>query len=193
MNLYEKQLFDNGRLILTACDLEQDPAVESAWSHDLLYGRWLLDEPARPMTVFELKKLYEKQAKESDENGRQFNFAVRLKEDGKLVGFIRIPWVMWNNNLCKLRLYLPDDEAVQAHGEELMQLALNFIFRELNLELVMVDLSEAQAAQRTLIEKHGFSLDVRRREALYQHGKLWDELIYSMRSAEWFKQVQEAA
>ncbi len=192
MKSIETQLFDNGRFTLTAYDLDQDAAVESAWTQDLLYVRWLLDEPARPMSAFELKKLYEKQAKEADENGRQFQFAVRAKQDGSLVGFIRIPWVAWNNNLCRLRLYLPDDAAVQTCGDEILQLALNFIFRELNLELVTVDLSEANQALRTLLERFGFSLEVRRREAHYQHGRYWDELVFSLQRSAWMANHREA-
>ena len=71
------KLYESEHLMMTAMDLDQDPAVVSGWTLNMAFAQWLSEDPALPMAPYELKRMYEKQLKEADENGRKFYFARR--------------------------------------------------------------------------------------------------------------------
>ena len=85
-------------------DPEKDAAVEATWTYQLGYAQWLRNQPARPLSTFELKKLYESSLKAS-ETRNSFFFAIRLKAGDRLIGFLRIPWISWSTGVAPLQMF----------------------------------------------------------------------------------------
>src|SRR5512135_133330 len=126
------QLFEGPMLRLSAIDPEKDGAVEAAWTYDLDYTRNAGFGPTRPLGAVELKKHYENLAKKANE-GNQFFFAARLKEDDRLIAFVRIPTIFWTHAAAIFTLSFADNQLMARHGDEVLELTLCYAFRELNL------------------------------------------------------------
>jgi RimJ/RimL family protein N-acetyltransferase len=178
-------LFESEHLCLTPIDIDKDAVVEAAWTESLEYAQWLTHEPAHPLSAFELKKMYEEKEKAESHGHVNFFFAVHQKLDDKLAGFVRIPHVLWSNNISRVRFDIPDTEWMHTYGLELVQLVLNYAFNELNLFVITVDVSETDETTRAVLEQAGFVLEVRQRQALYRHNRYLDLLIYAIQRPAW--------
>ncbi|NMC79786.1 MAG: GNAT family N-acetyltransferase, partial [Chloroflexi bacterium] len=131
--MIETPLFESRTLRLTEVDLEQDPAVEAAWTQDLDYVRWFRQEPPRPLASFEIKKYYQKLLKPDGEDSAVFHFAVRLKQDERLIGFVRVANIVWNNGVGSIEMAVGDPALHGRCEEEMLTLILKYAFHELNL------------------------------------------------------------
>jgi RimJ/RimL family protein N-acetyltransferase len=130
----DTQLFEGKLICLAPIDHEKDPEVESRWTHDLSLMRALSRQPAMPLSVAQIQKKYEAIEKEVDESKRLFHFTIRNKEDGRLLGFVRIEGIEWTHGIGSLKLAIGDPaERNKGYGSEALQLILRFAFSELNL------------------------------------------------------------
>jgi RimJ/RimL family protein N-acetyltransferase len=183
--MFSRQLFEGQNIYLAAIDVEKDPLVESEWTMNLDYTRHFRDEPVRPLAVFELKKQYTEQSIQAQDSRSEYYFAIHEKGSDDLVGFIRLPHVSWPNRGTELVLSVSEHEHKERIEKEALTLALNFIFRELNLNRVSITAPEYDGEAVSLYEGTGFILEARRREALYSGGKHWAMLHFGMLSLEW--------
>jgi RimJ/RimL family protein N-acetyltransferase len=180
-------LFTGKDLRLTPIDREKDPEVESRWTHDLEYLRMLDSELARPLTPAQVKKKYEEIEKESDQSRSRFYFALRTtSEPERLLGFLEIPWVMWNQGVAGIRLGIGDPaDRRKGYGRQALQLMLRYAFDELNLYRLVAQIPAYNRIAIRLFEGAGFVEEVRRREALHRAGQRWDALEFGLLREEW--------
>ncbi len=185
------QLFEGPMLRLSAIDPEKDGVVEAAWTYNLDYTRNAGFGPTRPLGAIELKKHYENLARKVGE-GNQFFFAVRVKEDDRLIGFIRIPSIFWTHAAAIFTLSFADSQLLIRYGAEVLELTLCYAFRELNLYRLETVLPSCNQEAIDLVEKAGFLMEVRRRHAWYSAGRAWDLLHFGILQAEWKSRKEEA-
>jgi RimJ/RimL family protein N-acetyltransferase len=179
------QLFEGQYLQMAPIDPDKDPQVEVNWTYDLDYSQRIMpDGPIHPLTVFELKKKYEEWQKGAEEKRDQFYFGIHLREDDRLIGFMRVPWVAWTNGDTFLQIDIGEPEMQIRYGAEAMKLALNYLFQELNVFRVSMGVPEYNLGLKTLCEQAGFTLEVSRRQACYREGRLWDRYLYGLLQAE---------
>ncbi len=183
-------LFESQYLKLTAVDLEKDSQAISAWTYDLdIAARMRADHPARPMAVFEIKKLYESWQKDSDETGRQFLFAIRLREaaegDSRIIGVLRIAQLEWVHGAAYLDLIIGDPQDWQRYAREALDLALRYAFDELSLFRVTAVIAEHNHPANELFKLANFTLEVRQRQAVFWNRRSWDKLYYGLLRPEW--------
>jgi RimJ/RimL family protein N-acetyltransferase len=183
--MLSRQLFEGRNIYLAAIDVDADPPIESEWTKDLDYTRRFNAEPARPLAVFELKKQYTDRLKQSEENRSEFYFAIRERGTDALVGFIRMPQVSWINRGADLVVSVSEHERRIEFEREAISLALDYAFRELNLNRVSIVTPEYDGEAVSLYEGMGFVLEARRREAVFSRGKHWAALHFGMLSLEW--------
>jgi RimJ/RimL family protein N-acetyltransferase len=183
--MIEKSLYEGQIVRLTAVDPEQDYKIESAWSYNLDYARHYREIPVRPIAPHELKKYYEKLHKETLEGGRKFHFAVRLKEDNRLVGFLRFYIMEWNHGVGRIEIATGETSLRSAVEPEMLRLALEYAFDELNLHRIAVTLPEYDAAGIEILENAGFTLEIRRKECFFRSDRYWDWLQYGILISEW--------
>ena len=125
--------------------------------------------------------------KHADETRSEYYFAIHEKSSENLVGFIRIPNIYWSNRGSDLILSMSDHEHKNVFEREALDLALNYPFRELNLNRVSIVTAEYDAEAVSLYEGAGFILEARRRDAVYSGGRHWAALHFGMLSVEWEK------
>ena len=182
-----------GRLVrLTSVDPDKDAEIERKWTHDLEYLHMFADQIAMPLSIFQIKKRYEKLEKEMEESGRQFHFAVRAKaaagheSPDRLVGFVNLSWIEWSHGSGRLSLGIgsPQDRR-RGYGTEALQLIMRYAFHELNLFRVEVAVPEYNRIALPFFAKSGFAEEVRQREALHRYGRRWDLVYMGLLSDEW--------
>ena len=183
-------LFESQNLKLTTVDLEKDSPAIAAWTYDLdIAARMRADHPARPMAVFEIKKLYESWQKESDETSRQFLFAIRLREtaeaDSRIIGVLRISQLEWVHGAAYLDLIIDEPEHWQKYAREALDLALRYAFDELSLFRVTAVIAEHNQPASELFKLANFTLEVRQRQAVFWNRRSWDKLFYGLLRPEW--------
>lgn len=183
--MFEKQLFIGNHVRLAAPDMDKDVEVESRWTLDLEYLHAINVRPAYPLNAHLMRKQYEEQQKEAEKNNF-FWWAVRLKADDRLVGWLKINEVNWSNGGADVSLAIgAQDDRNHGYGSEVMQLALEYAFNELNLHRLRAVIPAYNAGALRFFGRFGFIEEVRRREALLLRGKRFDELWLGLLSRDW--------
>lgn len=190
-----KSLFNGENVYFRAVDLEKDAEPEAAWTRNLLYAGYLVnEEPARPLSVFQVKKRQEAMQKRMDERRNSFNYGIHRVSDGELIGFYRVGYVLWTVGAAWQRVMLGDpSEYHSPAGREALQMSLRYAFDELNLYRVS---TAAVACDLDLIqelEQAGYVLEVRQREAAFRAGQQQDLLVFGMLRSEWSARQGEGA
>ncbi len=182
------QLFEGERVRLTPFDPDKDAEIESRWTHDPEYLRLLSADPARPLAPGQIKKKREEAAKEKSHN--RFEFAIRARADDRLIGFVRLHRIEWNNGNGWLVLGIgAAEDRRKGYGTEALQLILRYAFDELNLHRLSAATFEYNAGALRLLEKAGFAVEVRRRQAIHREGRRWDEIHLGLLREGW-RQVE---
>lgn len=178
------QLFEGDKIRFAAFDAEKDPDIFSKWSHDPDYMRMVEYEPARPLSPFHVKKKFEEMEKEAGKN--LFHFVIHSQDDDRTIGFAQIQWIEWNHGNAHMNMGIgsPDDRH-KGYGTEAMQMLLRYAFEELNLYRLTLGTFEYNTVAQAFLVKNGWTLEVRRREAIYRDGRYWDVLTYGILAEEW--------
>lgn len=179
------QLFEGAQIRLTRFDPGKDAEVESRWTHDPEFWHLTGLAPALPLSATRVRKQMEEREKAAQENQR-FDFAIRLKADQRLLGFVRFEALEWNNQTAWLRLAIAEaSDRGKGHGAEAMQLALRYAFHELGLFRLNVETYEFNPRGVVFLERHGFVREVVRRQAVQRAGRCWDEYRFGLLRPEW--------
>jgi RimJ/RimL family protein N-acetyltransferase len=183
--MFEKQLFLGDQVRLAAPDADKDAEIESKWTLDLYYLHAINVRPAYPLNVHLVKKQYEELQKEADKD-RLFWWAVRLKADDRLIGWLKINNVEWQHGSAEMSLAIgaPADRN-QGFGADVMRLALDYAFNEMNLHRLRAVVPGYNAGALRFFIRFGFVEEVRRREALLLHGQRHDELWLGLMRRDW--------
>ncbi|HET7087606.1 MAG TPA: GNAT family protein [Anaerolineae bacterium] len=179
------QLFEGECIRLAPIDPEKDAETISKWTHDPEYLRLTDAEPARPLSPGQVKKKLEEMDKEAEKR-TQFNFAIRLRDGDRLIGLASIRWIHWTHSAGWIQLSIgrPEDRG-KGYGSEALKMSLRYAFDELNLHrLGAVTLEDNPSALRFL-ERNGFVVEVRRRQAIYRDSRRWDALMLGLLREEW--------
>jgi RimJ/RimL family protein N-acetyltransferase len=182
----ENPLFEGKLICLAPLDPEKDAEIESRWTHDAEYLRLFNAEVARPLSPEEVKREYEKIQKSMEEDKNQFYFTIRSRPDERMLGFARIYGILWPTGTAVLQLGIGDpQDRCQGFGREALRLLLRYAFGEINLFRLTAPVPEYNTTAQSFFEKAGFTLEVRRRQALYRYNRRWDMLHLGLLRDEW--------
>lgn len=188
MNI-QTPLFDGQLVRLGPIDFENDPVIESRWTHHPDFLRSLTGDWVYPRSPEQIKKQYEATEKECEDSKSQYYFAIRLKEDDRLLGFATIYWIQWNHGTGIFRLAIGDPaDRQKGYGGEALAMLLRFCFNELNLYRLSTVIAEYNLVAQQMLEKAGFKIEVIRREALHRDGRRWDFYHYGLLAQDWRQQ-----
>jgi RimJ/RimL family protein N-acetyltransferase len=187
----DTQLFEGKLIRLAPIDHEKDPEVESRWTHDLILMRSLSQRAAMPLSVSQMKKRYESLEKEVEESKKLFHFTIRDRQDGKLLGFIRIEWIEWTHGTGNLKMAIGDrQERNKGFGSDALSLMLHYAFNELNLYRLTAVVGEDNPGALRFFKRYGFVEEVRRRKALLRDGQTWDMIHLGLLRDDWLEMKQ---
>ncbi|HJS20502.1 MAG TPA: GNAT family protein [Anaerolineales bacterium] len=182
----QTQLFEGQDIRFGPIDHEKDAEIEARWTHDSDFMRMMDIAPARPLSAAMVRKQYEKLEKQMDEDKNQYYFAIRAKEDDRLIGKAVIQWIEWSNGHGFIRLGIgAAEERGKGYGAQALRMLLRFAFAELNLFRLSAIVPEYNTAAINLLKKFGFSEEVRRRQSVERDGRRWDLLVFGLLNEEW--------
>ncbi|MCR2803945.1 GNAT family N-acetyltransferase [Paenibacillus soyae] len=178
MKMNHSRLFTGDRIKLTAVR-EEDADIMAEWGDDAEYLRNVDTDIALPRTR-------EQMAAEGSPDSRQAYFRLRRAEDDRLIGFVAIHSIEWNNRAGLLAIGIGDAaDRGQGYGTEALGLILRFAFHELNLDRVGLEVIDYNQAGIRSYEKAGFRLEGRKRAAVYRDGKRHDLIVMGILRTEW--------
>jgi len=187
----QTQLFEGEDIRFGPIDHDKDPEIESKWTHDSDFMRMMEVAPARPLSAALVKKQYEKLEKQIEENKNIYYFAIRAREDDRLIGRAAVQWIEWANGNGFLRLgFGAAQDRRKGYGAQALGMLLRFAFAELNLFRVSAIVPEYNVAAISLLKKFGFVQEVCRRKSLERDGQRWDLYVFGLLKDEWQNQVQ---
>ncbi len=184
-----EQLFEGQRVRFAPPDVERDVETVSKWSHDLEYLRLLSADVAKPLSPFQVKKQYDEWEK-SAETHPAFHFAVRLIADDRLIGFARLDRIAWTHASGWLQIGIGDrNDRGRGYGTEVLHLLLRYAFDELSLYRLAASTVEYNTGAIRFLERAGFAVEVRRRQAIHRDGQRWDAVVLGLLRDEWKREV----
>jgi RimJ/RimL family protein N-acetyltransferase len=179
------QLFEGQLVRFAPLDAERDAETASRWSHDLEYLRLLSADIAKPLSPFQVKKQYEEWEKDAEKR-EAFHFAVRLKEDDRLLGFVRLFRVEWTHATASLQIGIGDrNDRGKGYGTEALRMMLRYAFDELNLYRLAASTAAYNTGAIRFLERAGFVEEVRRRQVVLRAGQRWDMVMLGLLRDEW--------
>lgn len=189
---FTQSLYQGEHIQLTAVDVDVDPVVEAPWWLDLDYAQLAEGIEPTSKSAAELKKYYREALKEAEEKRESFIFAIRRKGENTLLGMLRIKEVIWVCGAARLVISMPANSAGRPFLPEVINLALRYIFDELSLFRITVDLAEYNPTIKDY-EAAGFVREVTFRQYRYRDGHLWNVYLYGMLETEYRARVGGAA
>jgi RimJ/RimL family protein N-acetyltransferase len=182
----KNSLFEAEHICLAPIQPDNDAVIEARWTQDASYLRLVDREPARPSHPEQVKKRYDAIEKSVEEDGNLFYFAIRLRQDDRLIGFAKIFWIQWTMGRASMQLGIGDPEQRgKGYGREALSLLVRYAFTELNLNHLGASVPEYNPVALRLLQRAGFTERACQRQALYRDGRRWDLLIYGLLKDEW--------
>ncbi|MBG9617569.1 GNAT family N-acetyltransferase [Bacillus cereus] len=174
-------LFRNKTIKLLAMR-ETDAEVMAMWQEDSEYLRNVDTDVAFPQSLNEI-------ASDGLLKGRRSNsvsFMVRTVQEDRLIGFVAIHGIEWNNRTGLLAIGIGDaNDRGKGYGKEAIHLILKYAFYELNLHRVGLDVISYNKAAIALYKKIGFQMEGCMIEAVQRDGKCFDRIIMGILRDEW--------
>jgi RimJ/RimL family protein N-acetyltransferase len=183
--MFETQLFVGDNIRFTAYDPDKDASIEAAWTSDIEYMRAIRERPSYPLSEPRIKKMHEERCKYIDKH-ELFFWALRLKEDERLIGWVKLWRIEWTHHTCFVTVVIgaPTDRR-HGYGNEAMRLALRYGFDELNLHRISAINIDTKSSAASFLQRFGFVEEVRRREAILIGNQRVDEVYYGLLRSEW--------
>jgi RimJ/RimL family protein N-acetyltransferase len=174
-----------GRLVRLAAPKEEDAAAFSRWSEDARYLRALDTDYAWPLPVEAFRK-----ADPEKSDPRAIEFRLRTLADDRLIGFVALNSIEWNNQAAMLAIGIGEAEyRGKGYGADALRLILRYAFDELNLYRVGLDVIADNAPAIRAYEKAGFRREGAIRGAVARDGQRHDLILMGILRDEWQETV----
>ena len=180
-----RDLFRGELVRLTAEDPESRAKAGVNWQRDSEFHRLLDAEPALMISEKRLKEWLEKRNEDGFKPDGHL-FSVRTLAEDKLIGFFGL-WLDLINNEAWIGIGIGErDFWGKGYGTDMMKLALQYAFTELNVHRVSLGLMDYNPRALRSYEKAGFRLEGRTRGDVQRAGKHHDSLWMGILREEWF-------
>ncbi len=162
---------------------EDDINILADWYEDVAFLRFYDFHPALPKTKAQLMNIYK-----SGGSAEFIPFAIRKKDTEELIGLIEIDGISHNNRFAWISIgFGAEIERGKGYGYEALSLAIEYIFNELNLDRLQLNVISYNKAGIKLYEKLGFIKEGIYREAVFRDGVRSDLYLYGLLRREWIE------
>lgn len=116
----------------------------------------------------------------------RYDFAICLIDNNLLIGELSISEIDLENSKAGFRISMFGTELTgKGFGSEAIELVLKFVFEELNLNRLQLEVFSHNKRGIRAYEKTGFKKEGVLRDSLYYNGKFSDEIIMSILKIEY--------
>jgi len=106
----------------------------------------------------------------------------------KVYGTAIISKIDWKNRSCSIDIKLSRNAQGNGYGTDAVQLLIKYIFEELNMNRIFVNILEYNIQSQGLFEKIGFIKEGIQRKAIFKNGKYNNLIIYSLLKEEYMNE-----
>jgi RimJ/RimL family protein N-acetyltransferase len=171
-----------GDLVQLVMPTRDDITVFAKWTHDVEYSRLLRRGMIYPDTEEGHAEWFATMMKGENETP----FSIRTLADDRLVGLLVIKDVMWQARHCSFFIGIGSaDDRSKGFGTDAIRVMLKYIFLEMNLNAVRLEVMSYNPAGVRAYEKVGFKQDGTLRASVYRDGVYYDIHAMSMLRSEW--------
>jgi RimJ/RimL family protein N-acetyltransferase len=171
-----------GKLVRLAAPQPEDNAAFAQWSNDSEYMRQLDTDYIYPRNAASMQ---ESQARHNDpSHGVVFN--IRTLDDDRLIGFVAIHSIEWNNQagLIAIGIGVPEYRG-KGYGGDALRLVLNYGFNELGLYRIGLEVIGSNARAMRAYEKVGFIKEGVKRACVFRDGQRTDVVVMGILRDDW--------
>lgn len=180
-----RNLFE-GKLLRLVAPAEEDAALLARWTEDADYLRALDTDYARPVSAQEIARRLNPEQR--DPNWLEFH--LRTLEDDRLIGFVALHSIEWNNGSAMLSIGIGEPAyRGKGYGTDALQLILRYGFAELNLHRIGLDVIANNTRAIHAYKKVGFLHEGTVRSAVLRDGRRHDRIFMGILHEEWEQQV----
>lgn len=179
-----RDLFRGELVRLTMEEPDARAKTEVRWQRDSEFVRLADEDPILMVSEKKLKEWLEKRLDNDPKPDRHF-FSVRTLAEDKLIGFFGM-WINLVHSEAWVGIGIGEREFWgKGYGTDMMRLALQYAFTELNVHRVSLGLHEYNPRALRSYEKAGFRLEGRTRKDLRREGKRFDSFWMGILREEW--------
>ena len=174
---------ETGRLILRKFTM-QDAADIFEYASDERISQYMTWDPHKTVDDSRgfIKMIMEKYS--SDEAGE---WAIILKESGKLIGSLGIPWCDMKNSRAEIGYVISRNYWGQGIMPEAAGRILKFLFEEMELNRVECCHFLPNEKSGRVMQKLGMTFEGIAREKIFAKGIYWDTKQYAILRSDWMK------
>lgn len=152
---------------------------------------WLNDPEVRrhlaliyPMGLAHEEHWFEEQLK-LDAAAQAYVIEVRREPEWASIGVVGFEALDWRNRSIECGLFIGERSVWNAgHGTDTMRTVSRFVFRELNLNRILLRVFEDNLGAIRCYEKVGFKVEGRLRQDRYQDGRYLDTIVMGLLRAD---------
>lgn len=176
--MHDRVLFSGKRVNLRAIEEEDLPlAVEYLNDPEIIMNAD--DDPPMPTSI-EKQKLWFANYNKTKGIKDGVEFAIETK-DGKYIGGCGTNEIDFKNRIAKVGIFIgPRENLGKGYGSDAMKLLVNFLFMEMNMNKITLNVFGYNKRAVRSYEKCGFKLEAIGREAMYRNGRYHDEYTMSI-------------
>ncbi len=169
------------RVRLTAIRESDQEAVER-WFSSARFLRYYDMLPAIPHSSKRVQTLF----KEFEDSDDKLIFAIRMKDDDKLIGVAGFYDILWTNGVATTFIGIGEQGAAgKGYGREAMSQLLDFGFNELNFHRIELTTIAYNHPAIKLYEGLGFRREGTHREFILRDGQRFDLYLYGLLVSDW--------
>lgn len=136
-----------------------------------------------PMTLQREKAWFESQKDLKD----QYNFAIETLDEGVYIGGCGINMIDWKNSVAVVGIFIGHkDYRSKGYGTDAMKVLISFIFDQMNINKVQLDVYSFNERAIKSYKKSGFVEEGRIRQRIFRNGQYHDELVMGILREEYF-------
>lgn len=115
----------------------------------------------------------------------EYSFAVERLEDNEYIEGCGINYVDWKNSRAEVGIFLGKPFWNKGYGTDAMRVLVNFIFNEMNLNKISLNVYSFNERAIRSYEKVGFKVEGVLKQHIYREGHYHDEIIMAILKSEW--------
>lgn len=147
------------------------------------------DDPPMPTSI-EKQKLWLADYNKTKGIKDGVEFAIETK-DGKYIGSCGTNVIDFKNRIAKVGIFIgPRENLGKGYGSDAMKLLVDFLFKEMNMNKITLNVFGYNKRAVRSYEKCGFKLEAVGREAMYRYGRYHDEYTMSILREEYTAQYE---
>lgn len=110
-----------------------------------------------------------------------YNFAIETLEDGRYIGGCGINHLDWKNSIATVGIFIGDKSLWgKGYGTDAMKLLISFIFEQMNINKIKLNVYAFNERAVKCYEKCGFVKEGTLRQEIYRDGRYYDVYVMGL-------------